>query len=72
MSFMDQGRMIYIKGILPYKKDCEPLIFKEEEENVAVLMCWKIEREDLWGMEAKGEELTPKQQREIEEIIKNN
>jgi len=39
MSFMDQGRMIYIKGILPYKKDCEPLIFKEEEENVAVLMC---------------------------------
>jgi len=73
MSFMDQGRMVRIRGDPSMaRKIVKPQSLKKEKEITTVSICWKIEKEDFGGMETMDEELTLQQRGEIKEIIKDN
>ena len=73
MSFMDQGRMIYIRGDPSLsKKMVDPQSLRKEKDIFVLSICWNIEREKLGEKEARGEELTWEQKEELEKIIQDS
>jgi len=72
MSFMDQGRMIYIKGDPSLsKKMVNPQSLRKEKDIVAISVCWRVEMEKLDEMEARGEELIGEQKEKLEKILQD-